>query len=118
MMNHPDNASKNRKIPDLGNFTGIVNNTRTADDRRLIDDAKLSIPEASKAIGISSNSLRRIIEQGRLPVLRILKKTLILASDVEKFLEESRCVITPTVQIKSRLPPLPAEVINSIHLRD
>lgn len=116
-MNQSDSESRKGKYHDLANFTGIVNNTRTADDRRLINDQKLSIPEAARALGISPNSLRRIIEQGRLPVLRILKKTLILASDVEKFLEDSRCFINATVQMKSRLPALPAEVINSMHLR-
>jgi len=107
-----------RGCVDLEHTTDTVNNTRSADDRRLIDDPKLSIPETAKVMGISPNSLRRIIEQGRLPVLRILKKTLILASDIEKFLEDSRCVITATEQTKSRLPALPAEVINSMHLRD
>ena len=112
-----NSASKSEKCPDLEHLTGIGHNTRTADDRRLIDDAKLSIPEAAKAIGISSNSLRRIIEQGRLPVLKILTKTLILASDVEKLLKDSRCFVKTVEQSGNRLPPLPAEVINSPYLR-
>ncbi len=117
MMNQSDNATKKGKCTDWVHLTGIGHNTRTADDRRLIDDQKLSLPEAAKALGISPNSLRRIIEQGRLPVLRILKKTLILASDVEQFLQESRMSVRRVENTKQGLPPLPAAVINSRHLR-
>jgi excisionase family DNA binding protein len=82
-----------------------------------MDDQKLSIPETAKLMGISPNSLRRIIEQGRLPVLKILKKTLILASDVEQFLQESRVSVRRVENTKQGLPALPAAVINSRHLK-
>jgi len=105
------------KCHDLGHSTDTCNNTRTTDERRLMDDQKLSLPEAAKVIGISSNSLRRVIEQGRLPVLRILTKTLILASDVEQFLQESRMSVRRVENTRTSLPPLPASVLNSKHLR-
>lgn len=105
------------KCHDLGHATDTCNNTRTADERRLIHDQKLSIPEAAEVIGISSNSLRRIIEQGRLPVLRILTKTLILESDVEQFLRESRMSVKRVENTRTSLPPLPASVINSKYLK-
>ncbi len=89
-MKLSNKPSTKGKCHDLGHATDTCNNMRTADERRLVDDQKLSLPEAAKVIGISSNSLRRVIEQGRLPVLRILTKTLILESDVEQFLRESR----------------------------
>jgi excisionase family DNA binding protein len=117
MMNQSNSESRKGKCTDLGHLPVQAYNTRTADDRRLIDDQKLSIPEAAKALGISPNSLRRIIEQGRLPVLRILKKTLILASDVEQFLQESRMSVRRVENNRPSLPPLPAAVINSRHLR-
>jgi excisionase family DNA binding protein len=83
-----------------------------------MNDPKLTIPEAAKAIGISSNSLRRLIAEGRLPVLKILpRKILIRSSDVEKLLTDSRCFIRKVEPSYNRLPPLPPEVINSPHLR-
>ena len=110
-------SSTQAKCHDLGHSTDTCNNTRTTDERRLIDDQKLSLPEAAKVIGISSNSLRRVIEQGRLPVLRILTKTLILESDVEQFLRESRMSVRRVENTRTSLPPLPASVINSKYLK-
>lgn len=94
-----------------------MHNLATTGDHRLLDERKLTIPEAAEVMGIGTNSLRRIIGQGRLPVLNILKKTLILESDVEQFLNASRCVVHATQHSRNRLPALPAAVINSEHLR-
>lgn len=104
------------KSQDLGHAGSGVHNLATTGNHRLLDEKKLTIPEAAKVMGIGTNSLRRIIGQGRLPVLSILKKTLILESDVEAFLSASRCVVHATQQSRNRLPVLPADVINSRHL--
>ena len=101
----------------MGQASGVGHHVPAADDRRFIVDRKLSIPQAAKAMGIGANSLRRIIGQGRLPVLKILKKTLILESDVEAFLNAGRCVVSVTQHSRGRLPALSAAVINSEHLR-
>jgi len=108
---------KNDERPNLGQSTDIGHNASPTDERCLMLEQKLSINEAAKVIGISPNSLRKIITEGRLPILKILKKTLILASDVEKLLKDSRCFIKATEQTDRRLPPLPSEVINSPYLR-
>lgn len=97
--------------------TVVSHNIQPSVERHFMNDQKLSIPETAKVMGISPNSLRRIIEQGRLPVLKILKKTLILASDVEQFLQASRVSVRRVENTKQGLPALPAAVINSRHLR-
>lgn len=103
--------------PDLGHASGVEHNRAATGNHRLLEDRKLTIPEAARAMGIGANSLRRIIGQGRLPVLRFLTKTLILESDVELFLDASRCVVQAAPHSKSRLPALPAHVIGSRHLK-
>lgn len=102
--------------PDLGHASGVEHNRAATEKHRLLEDRKLTIPEAARGMGIGANSLRRIIGQGRLPVLRFLTKTLILESDVELFLNASRCVVQAAPHSKSRLPALPADVIGSRHL--
>ena len=105
--------------PDLGSAPVVgQNHTGAGAGGRLIEERKLTIPEAAKAMGIGANSLRRIIRQGRLPILNFQKKTLILESDVEEFLRSSRVVVQAAARGKAKLPALPAEVIHSTHLRD
>jgi Helix-turn-helix domain len=89
------------------------------EERCFMNDQKLPIPNAAKALGISPNALRTIIAEGRIPVIRLFKKKiLILSSDVEKLLKDSRCFMKEVEQSRSnRLPPLPPEVINSPYLR-
>ncbi len=102
--------------PDLGQASVLGHHVPVADDRRFIADEKLSIPQAAKAMGIGANSLRRIIGQGRLPVLKILKKTLILAADVEAFLQESRVMVRRVENTGKSMPALPAAIAHSRHL--
>jgi excisionase family DNA binding protein len=83
---------------------------------RFIEDRKLTIPEAARAMGIGANSLRRIIGQGRIPVLRMMKKTLLLAADVEAFIGASRSVASAVQRSKTALPALPEAIAHSRHL--
>jgi len=87
--------------------------------KTLLADQKLTIPQAAKLMGIGTTSLRRIIAEGGIPVLRMTGRTLLLESDVEEFIRASRVVITTAKAkpIRSALPRLPIEVINSKHLR-
>lgn len=116
-MNQSDHVLTKTKCHDLWHHPSIGHTIPSTEERHFMNDTKLSIPQAARAIGISSNSVRRLIADGRLPVLRILKKTLILATDIEKLLKDSHCFVKAVKQSNNRLPPLPAEVINSPHLR-
>jgi len=103
-------------VADLGHESTGGQNRPSAETRQIIGERKLTIPEAAKVMGIGTTSLRRIIADGRLPVLRVLKKTLILESDVEMFLQESRVLVKRAEAGSHRLPPLPSAVANSRHL--
>ena len=84
---------------------------------RLLFERKLTIPQAARGLGIGASSLRRIIAEGRLPVLKMQRKLLILESDAEAFLQESRVTVKENQNINPRLPSLPKCVTESEHLR-
>ncbi len=110
------NEIKDQEGPGLGQVGACAQNNGVAENRHILFERKLSIPEAAKVMGIGTTSLRRIIADGRLPVLRVLKKILILEADVEAFLQESRVVVKHAQSKSHRLPPLPSAVANSQHL--
>lgn len=95
---------------------GRGTNTATTGITGLLGERKLTVPEAAKVLGMGTTSLRRLITEGRLPVLRMLTKILILESDLAAFLEDSRGTIAAVPAGRSGLPPLPAEVLESAHL--
>ncbi|MDE6015331.1 MAG: excisionase family DNA-binding protein [Acetatifactor sp.] len=47
----------------------------------------LSIEEASSYTGIGRNTLRKLVEWGKLPVLKVGRKVLIKSDILEKFME-------------------------------
>lgn len=93
-----------------------VQNGAAIEGEQILEERKLSIPEAARLMGIGTTSLRRIVSQGRLPVLKILRKVLILESDAKAFLRDSRVVVKRVVDGDSRLPALPESVAKSRHL--
>lgn len=115
-MRRTNTGKEEGTSPDLGHADSGVHNLVTTGNHRLLDEKKLTIPEAARVMGIGANSLRRIIGQGRLPVLRFMTKTLVLESDVELFLNASRGVVQAAQHSSNRLPALPADVIGSRHL--
>lgn len=84
---------------------------------RLLLEKKLTVTQAAKAMGLSASSLRRIIIEGRLPVLKMQRKVLILESDAEAFLQECRVTVKQIQGPNNRLPSLPQCVAESEHLR-
>ena len=54
---------------------------------RLQSEPKLTVKEAAGRIGIGVTSLRRLINEGQLPVLRLGTKILLLERDVEQYLQ-------------------------------
>jgi excisionase family DNA binding protein len=49
--------------------------------------AAYSIPQVMARIGVGRDKLYSLIRQGQLPARKLGRKTLILASDLERFLE-------------------------------
>lgn len=68
-------------------------------------------------MGIGATSLRRLIREGRLPVLKVIKKVLILESDIEQFLRCARVTMRAQGPRPDRLPALPRRIAQSEHLR-
>ena len=49
----------------------------------------LSIEEAANYTGIGRNTLRNLVEWGKMPVLKVGRKVLIKSDILEKFMEEN-----------------------------
>ena len=99
--------------PVLGHDTTACKDTAA---RGLLQEPKYSVPEAAKILGIGATSMRNLIAEGRLPVLKILRQPLILASDLEAFIQTSRVVLTPAPHACQRPSALPDAVVHSRHL--
>ena len=84
--------------------------------KALLDERKLTITEAARVLSIGTTSLRRIIANGEITVVRMTNKTLILESDLEAYLAASRGRLTVAKPVIRRLPQLPREVASSKHL--
>jgi excisionase family DNA binding protein len=52
------------------------------------DCAAYSVPEVMARVGVGRDKLYCLIREGKLPARKLGRKTLILASDLEKFLKE------------------------------
>ena len=84
--------------------------------KSLLNERKLTIAEAARALSIGATSLRRIIANREIPVVRMTNKTLILESDLETYLAASRGRSIMPKPVDLRLPQLPREVATSKHL--
>jgi excisionase family DNA binding protein len=82
----------------------------------LLHAAKLTVPQAAKALGIGDTKMREIIRNGEVPVIRILGKILILDRDLENYLQGNYGALNPTKHEKGSsnngLPPLPEYIKN------
>ena len=56
-------------------------------DTPAIDRAAYSVPEALSKLGIGRDKLYKVIREGLLPARKLGRRTLILASDLEAFLQ-------------------------------
>ncbi len=83
----------------------------------LLSIRKLSVKEASQLMGLGATSLRRLIHDGQIPVLRIGGKILLLEHDIEKFLRGCHVTLEEQGVRAPRAQALPDEVVNSPHLK-
>lgn len=63
-------------------FTAVIG------DNRMTESLLLTIPEACRALNIGRTTLYRLIDEGRLQVRKVGRKSLILRADVERFAAE------------------------------
>jgi excisionase family DNA binding protein len=54
-------------------------------DRRL-----LTLQEAARLLGLSTHSVRRLIWQGRLPVIRLTRRIQVDVRDLERLIEQAK----------------------------
>ena len=83
----------------------------------LLSEKKLSVKEAGRVMSLSVTSLRRLIHGGKIPVLKIGAKILLLERDIEQYLKGCHITLEEQRVRTPRIQALPDEVINSPHLR-
>jgi len=81
----------------------------------LLDEQKLSVKQGAAKMGIGQTSLRRIIKQGELPVLKIGGKVLLVARDIEAYLADCHVVLHEQEATRSRRLAEPEWVTKSEH---
>jgi len=83
----------------------------------LLGAGKLTIKEAAQVLKMGETSLRRLIYNGEIDIIRIGAKIILLESDVEAFLQGHYGTLkTTSLRSQGRLPDLPRDVIESKHL--
>ena len=72
----------------------------------LLAATKLSVKEAAGRMGIGATTLRRMINDGQIPVLKINEKVMLLESDVEEYLRGhyGPVSVPPTPRAGTRIP--------------
>jgi len=85
---------------------------RDDDGCGLLHAKKLSLQEAAKLIGVGETKLREIVHQGRIPVIRLDGKIVILAQDADTFLRTNYGYLKPMLPVR-RPNELPAHIEQS-----
>jgi len=84
----------------------------------LVAARKLSLTESAKALGISQTSVRRLIQNGHLPILKIGGVIKILERDLEAYLQTEHVRMTPSsVPAQPARRAMPAYLAESKHFR-
>ena len=75
-------------------------------DGSLLAAVKLSVKEAAARIGVGATTLRRMINDGQIPVLKINEKLMLLESDLEEYLRGhyGPVSVPPSPRANSRIP--------------
>ncbi len=107
---------------DLAQGSSPCNDASAKQGNRHIDlllARKLGVKEAAQVLGIGITTMRRVINAGEIPVIRIQGKILIMDSDLQGFLAShyGRLKISAHKSATSCLPPLPKEVRESPFLK-
>ena len=84
----------------------------------FLHERKYDVRKGAEHLGISTATLRRLIQNGDIPILRIGGRIFLLERDLDEFLQGNYSAQRPA---KGKLSPsrerLPDKVLNSKHLR-
>ena len=110
---------QNDEISEIGDAENTqVGQDITAGEMGLLGSRKLTVPQAAKAMGIGQTNLREILRQGKIPVIRILGKILMLEQDLENYLKGNYGALKQAVTKPTKgLHPLPEHIRNSSLLK-
>ena len=111
-------SSRNSPQNRLGRDAQALSGTARQNGVDMVNEIKLTVPKAAKAMGIGQNKMREIITSGEIYVLRIRGKMLLLERDIEAYLL-GRYGPMKVVETKpfGKLPPLPKEIAESEMLK-
>jgi excisionase family DNA binding protein len=96
-----------------------ADNKGMASGYSLLDASKLTIPLAAKRLGVGETKMRSIVQQGKIPVLTIGGKTVIIERDIEEYLQGGYGRMKPSAKptTRSKLTALPKGIIGSPWLK-
>ena len=89
----------------LANYAPGAVNGGASRGAGLLHAAKMTVPQAAKALGVGETKMREIVSKGGIPVLKVLGKTLLLEKDLEEYLRSGYGRIVPVQNRTGRLPP-------------
>ncbi len=82
----------------------------------LLRAAKLTVPQAARALAIGETKMREIIRTGSVPVIRVMGKTVLLERDLEEYLRSGYGLLRKAAAPSNRSDALPKAVRKSKYL--
>ena len=79
----------------------------------LVEATKLTVRQAAKTAGISESQMRAEILKGKVPVIRICSKMLVLERDLENYLRGHYGIVQPLERANKPASRLPNEYAES-----
>lgn len=79
----------------------------------LVEATKLTVRQAAKTAGISESQMRAEILKGKVPVIRICSKMLVLERDLENYLRGHYGIVQPLERANKPASRLPKEYAES-----
>lgn len=83
----------------------------------LLSDGKLGIKDAAIRLGVSTSTMRRLVERGELPAISITSRLLFLERDLEDYLQSKHGFSKSRDDRPEIHPALPKHVLNSPFLK-
>ncbi len=83
----------------------------------LLSDKKLGIKDAALRLGVSTTTMRRLVEKGEMPAIAITSRLLFLEQDLEDYLRSKHGFAKSRDERPEIHPALPKHVLNSPFLK-
>lgn len=88
-----DQAVANAQAQETGNQPDYVEDLRIIVRHPLLS-RKVGIPEASRLVGVGQCKFRKLVQDGKIPVIRCGIKMLFHPADLERYVESQRVTLT------------------------